>query len=291
MEPSLFKTIRRIQIQTNHLAKDLFAGLYRSSFKGRGLEFEEVREYQPGDDVRSIDWAVTSHMQHPYVKLFREERELTVMLLVDVSASTRFGSRHAQKSRLIAEVAAVLAFSAIRNNDKVGLILFSKEVEKYIPPRSSVQHVLRVIRELLTFEPKTQGTDISSALSFLGRVEAKSCVCFLFSDFICPDYSRTASLISRRHDLIAVAVVDEMEYKIPELREVIFTDLETGKTAALETSNESVRQQIKERTVARIEAQKKLMNKLGAGFIVLSTDAPYVPKLNKFFKIRSRRPR
>lgn len=280
---SLREAIHKIQIQTNHLAKDLLAGLYRSAFKGHGLEFEEVREYQPGDEVRSIDWPVTSHMNTAYVKLFREERELTVLLLVDVSNSTHFGGPEATKKKLIAEVAAVLAFSAIRNTDKVGLILFAGEVEKYIPPRSSVRHVLRVIRELLAYKAKTAGTDIGKALDFLGNVHHRTCVCFLFSDFIAPEYAKKAAVIAKKHDLIAVAVTDPLEEQFPPIPYTYFRDLETG-----EIRLGGKQEQFKEGTRTRINEQKKLMERIGAGFLELHTHRDYIPVLKKFFNLRSR---
>lgn len=280
---SLRTSIQRIQIQTNHLAKDLLAGLYRSAFKGHGLEFEEVREYQPGDEVRSIDWPVTSHMNTAYVKLFREERELTVILLVDVSHSTLFGGAEQTKKELITEIAAVIAFSAIRNNDKVGLILFAGEVEKYIPPSNSVRHVLRVIRELLSYKAKTNGTNIAKALQFLGNVHHRSCVCFLFSDFITSDFSKEVAVIAKRHDLIGVAIADPLEESLPTSSYITLRDLESGKTLLA-----GPQPNLKEDTRARIAAQKKMMQRIGAGFIELHTNRDYIPVLKKFFNLRSR---
>jgi len=287
MAPELFKSIRRIHIQTNRLARDILAGLYRSAFKGRGMEFEEVREYQPGDDIRSIDWPVTSRMNHPYVKLFREERELTVMLLVDVSCSTRFGSLEELKSELIAEIGAVLAFSAIKNNDKVGLILFTTEVELYIPPSGSVRHVLRVIRELLAFKGKHKGTDIGKALAFLGHVQSKQCVCFLLSDFICPDYSHEAAVLATHHDLIAISITDPRETAFPRMQLAVLEDLESGKVDLFDTSDAAFQHSLSEASENRIRQQKQLMDSLGAGFIDIRADKPYVPVLRKFFKLRS----
>lgn len=278
---SLREAIHRIQIQTNHLAKDLLAGLYRSAFKGHGLEFEEVREYQPGDEVRSIDWPVTSRMQSAYVKLFREERELTVILLVDVSNSTLFGGTEQTKKSLIAEVSAVLAFSAIRNNDKVGLILFAGEVEKYIPPGNTVKHVLRVVRELMTYKAQTAGTNIEKALDFLGNVHERSCVCFLFSDFLAPDFAKSASLVSLKHDLIGVAVVDPLEEQLPAVPFVQIRDLETGTTALV-----GAQPQLKALNEQHLEEIKKTFHRMGAGFIELRTDRDYIPILKKFFNLR-----
>lgn len=278
----LREVIHKIQIQTNHLAKDILAGLYRSAFKGHGLEFEEVREYLPGDEVRSINWPVTSRMNSAYVKLFREERELTVLLLVDVSNSTLFGGE-TPKKKVIAEVAAVLAFSAISNTDKVGLILFAGEVEKYIPPRKSIRHVLRIIRELLSYKAKTNRTDIGKALDFLGKVHHRSCVCFLFSDFIAPEYGKQAAVIAKRHDLIAVAVTDPLEEQLPEVPFITLRDLETE-----ETRFAGKQILLREKTHTRIQNQKKLMARIGAGFIELRTDKDYIPILKKFFNLRRR---
>ena len=284
MKPTnLRASIQRIQIQTNHLAKDLLAGLYRSAFKGHGLEFEEVREYQPGDEIRSIDWPVTSHMNTAYVKLFREERELTVILLVDVSNSTLFGGAELTKKELITEIAGVLAFSAIKNNDKVGLILFAGDVEKYIPPRNSVRHVLRVIRELLSYKATTNGTNIAKALEFLGNVHQRSCVCFLFSDFITPSFSKEVAVIAKRHDLIGIAVSDPLEESLPNSSYISMRDLESGKTLLV-----GAQPRLKEDTQARINEQKKLMERIGAGFIELHTNRDYIPVLKKFFNLRSR---
>lgn len=291
MTPEILKTIRRIQIQTTRLAKDILAGLYRSAFKGRGMEFEEVREFQSGDDIRTIDWPVTSRMNHPYVKLFREERELTVMLLVDVSSSTHFGTRGNLKSTLIAEIGAVLAFSAIRNNDKVGLILFSNQVEKYIPPRSSLRHVLRVIRELLLFKPQFPKTDINEALEFLGHTQAKPCVCFLISDFICPDFSQSAALITPRHDLIGICVTDPREFELPEISLTRLKDLESGLEKKIDTFDKEVQKTLKAKAQQRLLDQKNRMNKLGADFVDIRTDQSYVIPLRRFFKLRSLHPK
>lgn len=288
---ALFKKISRIQFQTTRLADDVLAGAYRSAFKGRGMEFEEVREYQPGDEVRTIDWNVTARMRRPYVKTFREERELTMTLVVDISASTRFGSGHQLKSELVAEIAAVLAFSAIKNNDKVALILFSNKVEKYFPPNKGTRHVLRVIRELLVYEPKNQGTNVAEALSFLGKVQQHSSICFLISDFICDDYTHEAAVIAKRHDLIALAIEDPSEIIFPKMDLVAFKDLESGEERLIDTSSTAVRQQLKTEGQQRLAAQEKLMRKLGADFLSIQTDRPYMPQLRKFFLIRQKRRR
>lgn len=285
---SVYKKIHRIQIISTQLASDVLAGAYRSAFKGIGIEFEEVREYQPGDDVRSIDWNVTARMNHPYIKIFREERELTVLLVVDVSASLRFGSRNRLKSELIAEIGAALAFSAIKNHDKVGLILFSDIIEKYVPPGKGVRHVLRIIRELLVFEPKQRGSDVKQALSFLGNVQRRAGICFLLSDFLCSDYAHEAALIARKHDLISICITDPYENRFPGIPLVALRDLETQQSALLDTSAASLQDQYNKTSVQRIQQNKTLMNKLNAGFIEVRTDKPYMLPLRKFFKLRER---
>ncbi len=286
--PDLFKTIRRIQISSVQLANDALAGAYRSAFRGKGMEFEDVREYQPGDEIRSIDWNVTARMNHPYIKNFREERELTVLLVVDVSASSRFGSRDHAKATLIAEIGAIFAFSAIKNNDKVGLILFSDIVEKYVPPGKGVQHVLRIIRELLAFQPKSKGTDLKGALSFLGKVQNRKGVCFLISDFLCPDFSHEAALIAQRHDLVAICLTDPYESKFPAVNLVALTDLETGKTALIDASI-AVQETFSQTAKQRMQQNRHLFKKIGADFINIRTDQPYLVELHKFFKIREKR--
>lgn len=285
----LFKKIRRIQIQTTHLANDVLAGAYRSAFKGKGMEFEEVREYQAGDDVRSIDWNVTARMNHPYVKNFREERELSVILAVDVSASTRFGSGQYLKSELIAEIAAILAFSAIKNNDKVALILFSDTVEKYFPPQKGTRHVLRIIRELLTYQPKGRSTNISNALSFLGKVQQRAGICFLISDFISPDYSHEAALTAKRHDLVPIALVDPAEKKLQPMNLVTFADLETGERSLVDTSSSRTQNNLQKSTEERLLGQKKLMQKLGTELCIIQTDLPYLQQLRKYFILRQKK--
>ena len=288
----VIKRIRRIHIATTRLVEDMMSGAYRSAFKGNGMEFEEVREYVPGDDIRSIDWHVTARMNHPFVKIYREERELTVMLVVDVSASSRFGTVNRKKSELIAEVGAVLAFSAIKNQDKVGLILFSDQVEKYVPPRKGVRHVLRVIRELLVFEPKRNGTNISAALAFLSKVQKKSAVCFLISDFLSPrDDSHEIRLASNHHDLIAIDVTDPSELSAPNMEMMNIRDLETGELTLVDTSFPQVQKHFAEQAHQRSEKLKSLMYQLGSGVLELSTDKPYAVAIRKYFKDREKRRR
>lgn len=283
-----FKHIRRIQIKTTKEVNDVFAGAYHSIFKGRGLEFEDARAYQQGDDERNIDWNVTARMNHPFVKNFKEERELTVMLLVDISASSHFSSTAKLKNELIAEIGAILAFSAIKNNDKVGLLLFSNEIELYLPPKRGLRHVLRVIRELLFFAPKNRGTDMSKALSFFGKVQRRRTVCFLISDFLCKGYDRNASLIAKRHDLIAISVTDPLEKSFPSVGLVNIRDLETGLVKLVDSSSPEIRQEYLKKNEDRIQSYEELMNKIGASMIEIQTDQDYVKALRLFFKRRGR---
>lgn len=281
-----FDKIRKIQIHTTRLADDILAGAWHSAFKGQGMEFEEVREYQPGDDIRSIDWKVTARMNHPYVKVFGEERELTVILLVDVSASSRFGSHNVLKRDLIAEISAVLAFSAIKNNDNIGLILFSDEVEKYIPPKKGIRHVLRVIRELLAYEPQGKGTNLESALSFLGGIQRRMAICFLVSDFLCPLHKHELTLMAKKHDLISIAVTDPNELDFPKMNLVSLRDLESGETTIVDSSDRNVHETFQKKGRDRLHKFERLMKKMGAGFIDIRTNEPYLKPMQKFFKLR-----
>ena len=214
----ILKKVRKIEIKARGLSRQLFSGEYHSAFKGRGMAFSEVREYQYGDDIRSIDWNVTARLHHPYVKIFEEEREMTVMLLVDVSGSNRFGTHHQFKEELVAEVAATLAFSAIQNNDKVGVILFSDRIEKFIPPKKGSSHILRIIRELITFRPESNGTDLAQALGYFSNVIKKRCTAFLLSDFYDDGYTDALKIASNKHDLVAIRIADEKEEHLPDLR-------------------------------------------------------------------------
>lgn len=289
LSTDIIRKIRKIQIETNRLAAELLVGAYRSAFRGQGIEFEEVREYQTGDDVRSIDWNVSARMARPYIKNFREERELTILLMVDVSASSRFGSQGHSKKELIAEIAAALAFSAIKNNDNIGLILFSSEVEEYLLPKKGLRHVLRVIRELLLFEPKHKGTNIAKALSFLGNVQRRSAICFLISDFISESYSHEMILLAQKHDLISVCITDPLELALPNMNLAEFVDLESGKFITTDTSNQEIQKQFQLKTKQRIANVNDLMKKVGAGFIDIKTNESYMDKLRAFFKNRGRR--
>jgi len=282
----VLKHIRRIQVETNRLAEDILVGMYHSAFKGKGIEFEEVREYQRGDDVRDIDWKVTARMNEPYIKVFREERQLTVMLLVDISPSQQFGSRHQLKREVIAEIGALLAFTVVSNADKVGLILFSDKVEHYLPPKRGVRHVLRVIRDLLIFEAKGSGTAIQEALAFLGRVQKRPTVCFLISDFMGDLVAQDMTIASKKHDLIAVRITDPAETTLPDMGLVTFRDLESGAFALIDTTDKRTRKDYQAEVNKKRLAVADLIKKIGAGLIEINTNASYVEPLRKFFKMR-----
>lgn len=279
----LFARIKRIEIETSRLAEELLVGLYRSAFKGRGMEFEEVREYIEGDDLRSIDWNVTARMNHPYVKNFREERELTVLLVVDISASSRFGSGERTKGELMAEIAALLSFTAVKNNDRVGLLLFSDGVELYLPPKRGLRHVLCAIRELLFYKPKGLGSDLKAAVDFLGKVQKRSALCFVLSDFLYTLPEKELSLTAKRHDLIALHVVDPLEEEFPPMGLVAMRDLETGKVAVVDTSRGELREKLRRKMREKERSLKALMGKIGAGYVTIKSDEPYQHPLRRFF--------
>jgi len=293
----ILKKIRQIEIRTNRLVTETLAGQYHSVFKGQGMNFDEVREYQPGDDVRSIDWNVTARMNHPFIKKFVEERELTLMLLVDVSGSGLFGSRDQSKRELAAEIASVLAFSAIRNNDKVGLLLFTDEAEKFIPPRKGRGHVLRVIREVLFFEPKRRGTDLVHALEFMGRVLPHKAIAVVISDFLMPEGSGTLPppvqtalrMANRRHDVVAVQITDRYELELPALGRLMLEDAETGETVELNTGYASSRDAFALRQQRQNEDLARQFRSSGIDTIQLRTDETYSAALGKFFENREKR--
>ncbi|MBM4154131.1 MAG: DUF58 domain-containing protein [Lentisphaerae bacterium] len=288
----ILRKVRRIEIRSRRLVNEVFAGQYQSVFKGRGMEFDEVREYQPGDDVRSIDWNVTARMGQPFVKKFVEERELTVLFLADVSASNRFGSLGQLKKDLIAEMTAVLAFSAIRNNDRVGLVLFSGEVEAYVPPRKGVGHGLRVIREALFHEPRRRDTAVAPALEFLNHVITRRSVCFLLTDFLFPDAAdRLLSIAARRHDVIAVVVSDRREQAWPKAGLVEFEDLETGERFLRDASDPSTRARLTGRAAAQRADLLSRLRRAGLDAIEVSAGEPYDRALVRFFRERERRQR
>lgn len=294
----ILEKVRRIEITTSRLVTDVFAGQYHSVFKGRGIEFDEVREYQPGDDVRSIDWNVTARTGIPHVKKFVEERELTVMIMLDASPSCRFASVHELKSKLAAEIAAVLAFSAIRNNDKIGLVIFTDQVEKFIPPRKGKAHVLRLIRDSLAFSARGRGTNLAGALEFLSKVTTRRSVCFVISDFFeggLPDpsgsqaFTRALAVANRRHDLIAVTLNDPREAELPDCGLLAVEDAESGRTVLVDTADAAVRRQYKELALARLEKREKLFRSSSVDHISISTDASYADRFVQFFARRRKR--
>lgn len=293
----ILKKIRQIEIRTNRLVTESLAGAYHSVFKGQGMNFDEVREYQPGDDVRTIDWNVTARMNHPFIKKFVEERELTLMLVVDVSGSGLFGSRAQSKRELAAEIASILAFSAIRNNDKVGLLLFTDEVEKFIPPRKGRGHVLRVIREVLFFEPKRRQTNLVQALEFMGRVLPHRSIVVIISDFQTPQSSGALALpvqtalrmANRRHDVVTVQITDRYEMELPSLGRLTFEDAETGEIVEINTANAANRDAFAIRRKKQLTDLARQFRSSGIDAIQLRTDEPYSAALGNFFETRERR--
>ncbi|MCW5893223.1 MAG: DUF58 domain-containing protein [bacterium] len=283
------KAVRKIQIRTSHLVTDLFAGQYHSVFKGRGMEFAEVRLYQPGDEVRTIDWNVTARTSVPYVKRFAEERELTVMLLVDASASTFFGSVRQTKSALAAELGAVFAYSAITNNDKVGLVIFSDRIEMALPPRKGTHHVLRVIREVLSCAPQGRGTDIAAALEHLGRVTTRRCVVFLVSDFLDPNCQRALRVAGRRHDLIAVVLDDPREAELPDVGLVELEEAETGARYVVDTGDARVRTAFAKQAAMGRAARDRVLRAADVDAVTIRTDRSYTDALMRFFRAREKR--
>jgi uncharacterized protein (DUF58 family) len=285
----ILRKVRRIQIVTSAMVNDFFAGQYHSAFKGRGMEFEEVREYEPGDDVRTIDWNVTARTGRPFVKNYREERELTVMLAVDVSASQSFGTREQLKSELVAELGATLAFSAIQNNDKVGMILFTDRIERFVPPRKGTRHVLRVVRELLYHEPAGRGTDVGLALEYLSRVMQRRAVVFLVSDFQTPDFSGPLRIVRHRHDLIPVLVHDERESRLPPVRYIELYDPEAGEQILVDTGSQAFRERFGRRADARRETLLSDLRRMKVDAIQVTTGESFVEPLRRFFRRRERR--
>lgn len=285
----LLKKVRQIQIRTSRTVNDVLAGQYHSAFRGRGMEFEEVSPYQIGDDVRLIDWNVSARVGEPYIKKFREERELTVMLVVDVSRSGLFGSDRQFKLDVAAELCAVLAFSAIRSNDKVGLILFTDRVERYVPPKKGTKHVLRLIRELLYHEPKGLGTDIAAALDYLNHVTIRKSVCFLVSDFLGADFERSLRIARRRHDLIPVLVRDPRESELPPVGLIELEDAETGERTLVDAGSRRVRRRFRETAERRQEDLRAMFRKMDTEFIDVLTTESYVDPVVAFFRKKERR--
>jgi uncharacterized protein (DUF58 family) len=282
----LLKKVRKIEIKTRRLSDHIFGGEYHSTFKGRGMTFSEVRQYQFGDDVRSIDWNVTARYNEPYVKIFEEERELTMMLVVDVSGSELFGTTNQFKNEIVTEISATLAFSALQNNDKVGLILFSDQVELFIPPKKGKTHVLRIIRELLEFKPQSNKTDIAEALKYLTNVMKKKAIVFVLSDFIASDYERTLKITGNKHDVTGIRVYDVREESIPNLGMVQMMDAESGKLKLVNTQSKKIRHAYAEFHRERVNYFKETFTKSGCGVLDCRVDESYVKKLLGFFKRR-----
>lgn len=284
----LLKKVRKIEIKTRRLSDHIFGGEYHSTFKGRGMTFSEVRQYQFGDDVRAIDWNVTARQNEPYVKVFEEERELTLMMVVDVSGSGLFGTVSQFKKEVLTEITATLAFSALQNNDKVGLLLFSDQVELFIPPKKGKSHVLRIIRELLEFSPKSQKTDVAFALKYLGNVLKKKAIVFVLSDFISEDYLQSLRIVGKKHDLTGIRIYDPAEEKIPNIGLVPMEDSETGKVRLVATQSKSVRQSYERYQKQRQDYFAESFKKAGCGRIDCQVDESYVKKLLGYFKQRGR---
>jgi uncharacterized protein (DUF58 family) len=285
----ILKQVRQIEIKTKGLVNQVFSGEYHSVFKGRGMEFSEVREYQFGDDIRSIDWNVTARLGHPYIKIFEEERELTVMLLVDLSGSLIFGSFDKTKQQIAAELSAILAFSALKNSDKVGLILFTDKIEKFVPPRKGRVHVLRIIREVLSFEPEGKSTNIKTALEYMNNAIKKKSIAFLISDFMDSGYEKILRIVSRKHDLVGIVLNDSREDEIPKMGLVKFTDSENGAERWIDTDNKQMRFLFKQMRERYLAARKSLFISSRLDSIEVNTSQNYIKPLVQFFRMRERR--
>ena len=285
----IIKKIRHIEIHTAHLVNDLLAGEYQSVFKGRGMDFAEVREYQLGDDIRTIDWNVTARTGHPHVKQYVEERELTVMLLVDASSSGEFGTVRQMKGEIAVELCALLAFSAIKNNDRVGLIIFTDKIEKFVPPKKGKKHVLRVIRELLYFRPEATKTNITQALQYLHKVIKRKCVAFLISDFIAGDYHKALEITAQKHDLIAITISDPREQQLPDVGLIELEDAETGEEILIDTSAPEVRELFCQLNTRQRKERGKFFRSMKLDFIDILTNQSYLDELVKFFRMRAKR--
>jgi uncharacterized protein (DUF58 family) len=282
----LLKKVRRIEIKTRGLSRHIFAGEYHSAFKGKGISFSEVREYQYGDDIRSIDWNVTARFDHPYVKVFEEERELTVMLLIDMSGSENFGTAGSFKRDIVTEIAAVLSFSAIFNNDKIGVVFFSDVVEKFIPPKKGKKHILRIIRELIDFEAKSKKTNLDEPLRFLTNVIKKRCTVFILSDFLVPDFEEALRIASNKHDVVALKVFDPVETVIPDVGLIKVADSETGAEKWIDTSSWSTRDAYSEWWKSHLERNRNIFKRCAVDATEFRTDMDYVKPLMNFFKNR-----
>ena len=282
----LLKKVRKIEIKTRRLSDHIFSGEYHTSFKGRGMTFSEVRPYQYGDDIRAIDWNVTARYNEAHVKVFEEERELTMMLMVDISGSESFGSQKQFKKEIVTEIAATMAFSATQNNDKIGLILFSDQIELYIPPKKGRSHVLRIIRELIEFEPKSLKTDVAQALKFLSGTQKKKAIVFVISDFMSEDYEHTLKIAAKKHDITGIRVYDIREEKMPDLGMVSMLDAETGEIQLINTGSKSVRINYEKLYQEQVKYFKETFSKSGAGVVNTRVDESYVTKLLGYFKSR-----
>jgi len=283
----LLKKVRRIELKTKGLKNQIISGEYHSAFKGKGMAFSEVREYAVGDEVRTIDWNVTARFGHPFVKVFEEERELTVILVVDVSASDSFGSTEQLKKNMITEICAVLAFSAIYNNDKIGVIFFSDRVEKFIPPKKGKSHILRIIRELIEFEPENKTTNIGEALRYLNNVVKKRSIAFLITDFLADDYEDGLKLANKKHDLVALQIYDQRELEMPAVGRVLFQDPETGDTHWVNTNSKSVREQYKKKGEERMLLAKNACKKAGVDLASIATNESYITPIRNLFSKRA----
>jgi uncharacterized protein (DUF58 family) len=285
----LLKKVRKIEIKTRGLSSHIFSGEYHSAFKGRGMAFSEVREYMPGDDIRSIDWNVTARFNHPYVKIFEEERELTVMLLVDISGSGEFGTRHQFKRELITELCAVLAFSAIQNNDKIGVIFFSDEIELFIPPKKGKTHILRIIRELIELKPRSQGTDIGNALRYFTNSIKKRSIAFIISDFRDEGFAPALRIAARKHDTVAIRIHDHREEELPDAGLLTLQDAESGRWLWVDTGSKRVRDRYAAWNAARERELTEIFSRSGVDAVTLATDRNYVQPLMNLFKRREKR--
>ncbi len=282
----LIKKVRKIEIKTRRLSNHIFSGEYHTSFKGKGMTFSEVRPYQYGDDIRAIDWNVTARYNETHVKVFEEERELTMMLMVDISGSESFGTKNAFKQDIVTEIAATMAFSATQNNDKIGLMLFSDQIELYIPPKKGRSHVLRIIRELIEFKPKSNKTDVSMALKFLSGTQKKKAIVFLISDFMSDDYEHTLKIASKKHDITGIRVYDIREEKMPDIGMVEMLDAETGKIELINTGSKTVRMNYEKYYAEKVKYFKETFSKSGSGVVNTRVDENYVTKLLGYFKSR-----
>lgn len=289
LSKEVIKKIQGIHIHTNYLVNDVLAGEYESAFRGRGMEFEEVREYQAGDDVRDIDWNVTARMGHPYVKIYREERELTIMLMVDVSNSGQFGSVRQLKNDVAAEIAAILAFAAVKSNDKVGLIIFSDIVEKFIPPKKGRNHVWRVIREVLQHKPQSKQTDINVVLDFLNKITSRRVIAFLISDFIAKGYDQSLRITNKKHDVIAISITDPRERELPKVGFIELEDAETGGVIMVDTNDSNIRKEFSKLAAKNVKETLERFRNCNVDHIGIYTDHPYIDPIMKFFRIREKR--